>query len=226
MQGRAVMRRVMTLCGLVVVFALGTDAQVRPQNSLFLGSSFPAIAAAFPSAGPAAIPAPTPEPAPADPQGIYGVIQNFNFQISGGFTYMRFYEIPNTTGDLDGFNISLVYYPRGGHWGVDGEFVAAFAPQNGVTTTLDAGMGGGRFRFIKGSGSEIWVHALVGGAHFSPQMPYGSESALASEAGAGIDLAPPHRRAAVRIEADALGTYFFGTYQVSPKVSVGLVYKF
>jgi len=137
MQGRAVMRRVMTLCGLVVVFALGTDAQVRPQNSLFLGSSFPAIAAAFPSAGPAAIPAPTPEPAPADPQGIYGVIQNFNFQISGGFTYMRFYEIPNTTGDLDGFNISLVYYPRGGHWGVDGEFVAAFAPQNGVTTTLD-----------------------------------------------------------------------------------------
>jgi len=222
------MRHAASLCGLLLVFALGAGAQVRPANSLFLGSSLPALAATMPSPGAAALAAaePEPSPAPAEPQGVYGVMQNFNFQAYAGFTYVRFYELPTTTGNLDGFNLSIVYYPHGRRWGLDGEFAAAFAPQNGVGTTLDAGMGGGRFRLFSTRGVELWAHALGGGAHFTPKTIYGSESALAFEAGGGIDLTPRHRRFAYRVQADVLGTYFFGTYQYNPKISLGIVYKF
>jgi len=222
------MRRAATLCGMILILAFGASAQIRPGSSLFLGSQFPALAAAVPSPNPEAfaVAAPEPIPAPAEPQGIYGVVQNFNFQVYGGFTYMHFYELPGTTGNLDGFNVSAAYYPHGGHLGLDGEFVAAFAPQNGVSTTLDAGMGGARFRVWNHHGGELWAHALVGAAHFVPQTPYGTENALAIEAGGGLDVAPRNGRLGYRVEADVLGTYFFGTYQYSPKISVGLVYKF
>ena len=70
------------------------------------------------------------------------------------------------------------------------------------------------------------MHALVGLAHFVPLTPYGSDNALAIEAGGGLDIAPKNGRLAYRVEGDVIGTYFFGTYQYSPKISVGLVYKF
>lgn len=222
------MRYAAILCGLILTLAFGASAQIRPGSSLFLGAPFPALTAAAPYPSPAAFAAAAPEPiaAPAEPQGVYGVIQNFNFQVYGGFTYIRFYELPGITGNLDGFNVSVVYYPHAGHWGLDGEFTAAFAPQSGVTTTLDAGMGGGRFRVSGLRGVEVWAHALAGGAHFTPRTPYGSEGAFAFEAGGGIDLTPRNRRIAYRVQADVLGTYFFGTYQYNPKISLGIAYKF
>lgn len=165
-------------------------------------------------------------PCVASAQGVYGVMQNYNFQIYGGYTYLRFYELPGITGNLDGFNASLVYYPHGGHFGLDGEYFIGFAPQNGVSTWLEGGMGGGRFRLAGPRGIEIWAHALAGGAHFTPKTPYGTENALAFEGGGGIDLTPNRRRVAFRIQADVLGTYFFSTYQYSPKISAGVVYKF
>lgn len=223
------MRHAATLCGLILVFAFEASAQIHPASSFIFGSPFPALAAAVPSPGLAAwTPAAAPEAiaSPAEPQGVYGVIQNFNFQFYAGFTYFRFYELPGTTGNLDGFNVSVVYYPRAGHIGLDGEFEAGFAPQAGVTTTLDAGMGGARLRVSSRHGAEVWVHALAGGGHFTPKTPYGGEGTFAFEAGGGLDLAPSNRRIAYRVQADVLGTYFFGTYQYNPKVSVGIVYKF
>lgn len=222
------MRHAATLCGLILFLAFGASAQIRPQSSFFLGSPFPALTAAVPSPSPEAFAAAVPDPiaAPAEPQGVYGVIQNFNFQAYAGFNYFRFYELPGVTGNLDGFNVSVVYYPRAGHWGVDGEFAVGFAPQAGVNTTLDAGMGGGRVRLFGARGVELWGHALAGGAHFTPRTPYGGESAFAFEAGGGVDVAPRNRRLAYRVQADVLGTYFFGTYQYNAKVSVGIVYKF
>ena len=216
----------------LLVFAGGAAAQVNPPTGgLLVHSELPALAVAVPTPSPAAYlppatPAATPAPAATDRQPVYGVLQDFNFQIYGGFTYVRFYELPGITGNLDGFNVSVVYYPHAGHFGLDGEFVAAFAPQNGVGTTLDAGMGGGRFRPSGPRGIEVWGHALAGGSHFSPKTPYGGEGAFAFEAGGGVDLTPSHRRLAYRVQADMLGTYFFSTYQYNLKLSVGLVYKF
>ena len=223
------MQRAAVLCGLILVFAFGASAQIRAGSSLFFASPLPALTAAAPSPSPEpfATAAPEPMPAPAEPQGVYGVVQNYNFQIYGGFTYFHFYELPGTTGSLDGFNVGMAYFPRAGHLGLDGEFEVGFAPQNGVNTTLDAGMGGARFRVSNHHGDELWVHALVGLAHFVPLTPYGNDNALAIEAGGGLDVAPRRNgRLAYRVEGDVVGTYFFGTYQYSPKIAVGLVYKF
>ena len=226
------MRSAVLVLGASLVLATGAAAQVNPPTGgLLVNSELPALAVAVPTPSPAAYlppatPAATPAPASADRQPVYGVLQDFNFQIYGGFTYVRFYELPGVTGNLDGFNVSAVYYPHAGHFGLDGEFVAVFAPQNGGGTTLDGGMGGGRFRLSGPRGIEVWGHALAGGAHFVPKTPYGSEGAFAFEAGGGVDLTPSHRRLAYRVQADMLGTYFFSTYQYNLKLSVGLVYKF
>lgn len=223
------MRRAAVLCGVILVFAFGASAQTRSENSLFFGSTFPALTAAFASPVPGALAALPAEPAamPAAPQGVYGVVQSYNFQIYGGFTYFHFYELPGTTGNLDGFNVGVSYFPKAGHLGLDAEYVAGFAPQNGTLTVLDAGLGGARYRVSNHRGDELWVHALAGVSHFVPLTPYGGDNAFAFEAGGGLDIAPKRNgRLAYRVEADVFGTYFFGTYQYSPKVSVGVVYKF
>jgi len=221
------MRFAALVLGATLIFASSAAAQVNTSSSFLL--PVPTFAA-VPTAASPAYPAAEPEPASAGSatvrQPIYGVVQDFNFQAYAGFTYVRFYELPGITGNLDGFNVSLVYYPHAGHLGLDGEFVAAFAPQNGVGTTLDAGMGGGRFRLSGSRGIEIWAHALAGGAHFVPKTPYGGETAFTFEAGGGVDLTPSHQRLSYRVEGDLLATYFFSTYQYNPKISVGLVYKF
>jgi hypothetical protein len=214
-----------------LVFAASASAQVSPASGLLLNSEVPVVAEAVPTPDPAGYLPPALAEAIASSSStnrspVYGVLQDFDFQLYAGFTYIRFYELPGATGNLDGFNVSLVYYPHASHLGLDGEFMAAFAPQNGVGTTLDAGMGGGRFRVSGPRGIELWAHALAGGSHFSPKTPYGSEGAFAFEAGGGVDLTPSHRRFAVRVQGDLLGTYFFSTYQYNAKVSVGFVYKF
>jgi hypothetical protein len=165
--------------------------------------------------------------APADPpQGVYGVFQDFNFQAYAGYTYFRFYEVPNLTDNMNGVNFSAVYYPRGGWLGPDGELIAAFGSQSGVTSKFASGMGGVRLRHSAPRGLEVWVHGLVGGAHFLPQTAYGGLNAFSFEAGGGVDLTPHHRRLGYRLQADMVGTRFFGTYQYSPKISAGVVFKF
>jgi hypothetical protein len=185
-----------------------------------LGSPMPAFAFASATPGPTAA---APEPAP---QGVYGVLQNYNWQAYAGYTHFVFYEIPGVTGNLNGFNMSLVFYPHGGHFAGDGEFMAAFAPNGSVNTTMTLGMGGARYRVDAGRGIEIWGHGLVGVAHFSPQTAYGGQNAFAFDVGGGVDLKPRHGRIAYRAQVDMVGTRFFGTHQYNPKVSVGIVYRF
>jgi hypothetical protein len=225
----------MRYAGLILwlVFACNASAQVNPAGDAPLASSTPTLAMAVPPPGPAPflaagepVPVPTPAPDSNGRQPVYGVLEDLDFQVYGGFTYFRFYELPGITGNLDGFNVSLVYYPHAGHLGVDGEFAVGFAPQTSASTTLDAGMGGGRFRVTVPHGVEVWAHALAGGAHFVPKTPYGSETALAFEGGGGVDFTLPHQRFGFRVEGDLLGTYLFSTHQYSPKISVGVVYKF
>jgi hypothetical protein len=109
---------------------------------------------------------------------------------------------------------------------LDAEGLAVFGSQGGTNTHLFSGMAGPRFRWTARRGFELWAHGMIGGAYFSPKTPFGSQGALAYEGGGGIDLNSPHSRFAIRLSADLLGTAFFSTYQLSPKFSAGLVYKF
>lgn len=207
------MRHVSFLGAAVLMLASAAHAQVNSASTLLAGSPMPAFA----------LPAANPEPAP---QGVYGVLESYNWQAYAGFTHFTFYELPGVTGQLNGFNMSIVYYPHGGHWAGDGEFDAVFAPQQGINTHMSVGMGGVRYRLDAGRGLEIWGHGLVGGAHFAPQTAFGSMNALAFDVGAGVDLNPRHKRLGIRAQVDWVPTLFFGTHQYNLKESVGLVYRF
>ncbi len=222
------MRHGLILFGIVLIFAFSANAQVNSGVSLLVGSPMPAFAAAAPAAMPAAsalalgaAPAPAPEP---EPQGVYGVLQSYNWQVYGGYTHFVFYELPGVTGNLNGFNMSVVFYPHGGHFAADGEFVAAFAPEGNLSTRIAIGMGGARYRLAGPQGLEIWGHGLVGGAQFVPQTAFGSTGAFAFAVGGGADFTPRHRRLGFRAQVDMVGTRFFGTHQYNPKISLGVVY--
>lgn len=161
----------------------------------------------------------------AMPQVLGGVFEHYSWQVAGGYTFIRFYELPSITQDLNGFNFSMVYYVK--DWfGLDGEFAAAFGSQAGFPAHYLFGGGGPRFRWSAPRGLEVWGHGLVGHTHFTPQTAAGNQDAFAYEVGGGVDINAHHQRWAYRIEADMIGSHYFGTYQFSPKVSAGLVFKF
>lgn len=172
----------------------------------------------LPSAPLSANPAPPPQLA----QGVYA---NFSGQAYIGYTYLRFFEVPGTQKNTNGFNFSVQYYLR--DWiGLDGEFVSNFGSDLGQTSHFLLGVGGIRIRKSGPYNTELWAHMLGGGAKYLPQTAFGSQTSLAYELGGGVDLQAHSRRIAYRVALDAVGTNFFNTYQVSPKVSVGVVFKF
>jgi hypothetical protein len=203
----------------------GTSMMIEPPVPAITLAAAPDPADPVPAGEPsAAAPVPAdPEPAP---QGVYGVLQSYNWQAYVGFSHTSFYELPGVTGQLNGFNMSIVYYPRGGHWAADGEFATGFAPQDGINTHLAIGLGGVRYRVDAGRGVEIWGHGMVGGAHFYPRTAFGSQDAFAFDLGAGVDLNPHHRRLGFRAQVDWTPTLFFGTHQYNIRESIGVVYRF
>jgi hypothetical protein len=240
------MRHSAFLFGAILLFTASAGAQAKVADSVLPASpapeaagvlsaanSSPTLALAIaPVAGPVGAPgaAASDSSAPSDPAAqqptVYGVLQNYNWQLYAGYAFVRFYEVPTITQTMNGLELGIVYYP-GGKWiGADGELVAAFGSQAGVTSKFLLAMGGPRFRWLAPRGVELWAHGLVGGTHFLPQTPYGSQSAFAYEVGGGVDLNVHHRRLAYRAEAGMVGTRYFNTYQYSPKVSVGIVFKF
>jgi hypothetical protein len=128
--------------------------------------------------------------------------------------------------NANGFDIGAVYYYHSSFYGADGEMVGTFGSALGYNSRFTFASGGPRFRWNGPRGLELWGHGLVGIADLVPRTAYGPENSFGYEVGGGIDIDAHHRRIAYRAEADLLGTHFFGTYQYSPKVSVGIVFKF
>jgi hypothetical protein len=218
------MKHVAILGAVLLMMASAAQAQGNSASLQLFGSSTPAFSMVAPvTADPGAG---DPVPAEPAPQGVYGVLQNYNWQAYVGFSHISFYELPGVTGQLNGFNMSLVYYPHSGHWAGDGEFATGFAPQDGVTTRLAVGLGGVRYRVDAGHGLEVWGHGMVGGAHFYPRTPFGSQDAFAFDIGGGVDLNPHHKRLGFRGQVDWTPTLFFGTHQYNIRESVGVVYRF
>ncbi|MGD0403066.1 MAG: hypothetical protein ABSB66_07700 [Candidatus Acidiferrales bacterium] len=224
------------LIGSVLFMAMSANAQINVANT---DGSFAQVSLATPSgngfsipalpaspAGITGIPAEVPTAVNADPpQYVQSVYENYRWQAYVGYEYLRFYEVPAITLNSNGFVYSLVYYLK--DWiALDGELNATHLNELHTGGWLLMGAGGVRFRWSGPRGVELWGHALGGYSHLTPQTAYGNEHAPAFEAGGGMDINPNRRRIAYRVEADMVGTRYFGTYQYSPKVSVGIVIKF
>jgi hypothetical protein len=133
--------------------------------------------------------------------------------------------VPNTITNNNGFTLSGAYYLR--KWvAADFELTDGIGTQAGQRSQILFTGGGARLRWPTSSPLEFWVHALVGDSYLTPKTAYGSQSALGYEGGAGVDLRHHRSRIVYRLSADIVGTRFFGTYQYSPKVSAGVVFKF
>jgi len=159
------------------------------------------------------------------PQTVQGIYPELYWQASFGYTYMRFYELPGVRVNTNGFNASMAYFFK--PWmAAEGLLEGGVGSQNGQTAKSVFSGGGLRMRMAGPAATELWVHGVIGAAHFSPKTTYGGTAAFGYEAGGGIDLHPRSQRLAYRFAADLVGTTFFGTYQISPKISAGVVYKF
>jgi hypothetical protein len=171
-------------------------------------------------------PAPAAPALPAAmPQDVQGVFNKYSWDLYAGYTFFRFYEVPGTSSNMNGGNLSAVYYYR--DWlGADAELMATYGSQPGQNSWLVFGGIGPRFRYVGPKGIDLWAHAMIGGMFIDPQTPYGGQGALAGLAGVGVDLNAHHRHVALRVAIDGIASRFFNTYQISPKASVGIVYKF
>jgi len=221
------MRKSVILFGAILLLAVGAGAQANSEGETMLASATPPApaAATMPTSdayGSAATSLPDrPE------SGVYSVFERYNWQLSVGYTFFRFYEVPSITHDMNGINFSVVYYLHGGSVGADAEMVAAEGGlQSGTTSKFASGMGGLRYRSRLTHKVDWWVHGLAGVSHFLPQTAWGGQTTFAYAAGAGVDFNVHRHRIAYRISGDLIGTRFFGTYQYSPKVSAGIVFKF
>jgi hypothetical protein len=222
-----------------LVAASGAGAQSNFGNSVSLVPSPFVAAASAPNvtfapaasssisadlAAPIASPEPAPSPAPM-PQSVQGVFERYQSDVAVGYTFFRFYETPSDQLNGNGFNISGTYWYHD-WWGPDAEFFATYSTQPGVNSWVGLGAGGLRVRKVMERGLDVWAHGLIGVAYLAPKAPYGDEWGGAAVLGVGADLNAHHRHVAYRLAVDAVGTHFFGVYQLSPKVSVGVVFKF
>jgi hypothetical protein len=164
---------------------------------------------------------------PGAAQGpILGVRPTYYWQLYAGYTFFHFYEVPTLKNLENGFDVAVTYFPNDRWIGAEGDLMATFGSQSGCISKFTLASGGARVRWAGPQGTQLWLHGLIGGAHFLPQTAYGGQNALGYEMGGGVDISGHHRRIAYRFEADAVGTKFFNTYQFSPKFSAGIVFKF
>lgn len=216
----------------ILLLSVGTAGAQTASEGALLAAPAPSITRAvesplFSSALRGALlnsarPAPAPVPAP---QEIEGVFPDYSWQASFGFTYTRFYEAPGTIVATNGFNVSMAYALK--PWvAAEGVVDAGVGTQAGQSAQSLFTGGGLRLMASQNDSLNLWIHGDAGEAHFAPKTSYGGENAFGYQAGAGVDISPRHHKLAYRLGIDMLGTSFYGTYQVSPKISAGIVYKF
>jgi hypothetical protein len=198
-----------------------TSAPVEPP--LLISAATPA--STEPLAAPALGSDSSSEP-PAQRANVYSVFETYKWQAYAGYTFFRFFALPSRKENMNGLDVGLVYYPTASRFGIDGDILAQFGTFFNQSSRFTSYMGGPRFRWQAPRGIELWAHGLVGFAKFLPQTALGGQTGFSYEAGGGVDLGAYRRRIAYRVEVDAVGTRFFHANQVSPKISVGVIYRF
>lgn len=203
--------------GSAVALAIATDTTQPPALWANAAPAEPIAAAPLPASS---------EPAAAQFPPVYNVLHGDSWQLYAGYTFFRFYEVPSLINTENGFDVGLTFFPHAGWIGLEGNLQSTFGYQAGCTSKFVMPAGGLRLRWAGTRGIQVFVHGLAGGAHFFPQTAFGGQNAFAYEAGGGIDITRGYHRLGYRAEVDAVGSRFFGTYQYSPKVSAGIVFKF
>ncbi|MGC2293903.1 MAG: hypothetical protein WA450_18280, partial [Candidatus Acidiferrales bacterium] len=123
------MKYISVLAGALLSLALTAGAQTNFGNyvtlaapSFMTSSPSPATptssgttmfgAPAFATSSPVfALPTPIPPPQPP-PQGVQGVFEKYSYDVSVGYTFFRFYEVPGIRSNMNGGNASIVYWYR------------------------------------------------------------------------------------------------------------------
>jgi len=127
-----------------------------------------------------------PAPPAPKPNFIYGNRDDYRWQLAIGVGFYRFQSnIINAS--LVGTNTTVSYFTNS--WlAVEGNIVTGFAPAINVNEHVKYFGGGGGIR-VGGRRNrfEPWGHVLLGGAHLQPQTANNSRSALAVQAGIGLD---------------------------------------
>jgi hypothetical protein len=204
----------------VAVFSDTSAAQVTLFNTSTTDAY--SFATSTPSSPEPAAPAAAPAP---KPKFVFGDRDDYRWQLAVGLAFYRF-ESNILYASMLGVNTTLSYYTN--TWfALEGNVVTGFAPPVVDNDHVKYVGGGGGIR-VGGRRNQFepWAHALVGGAHLQPQTAApGSRSALAAQAGIGLDYRV-NSRLSLRAELDWVYTTFFKQTQNNFQATTGVVFHF
>jgi hypothetical protein len=160
------------------------------------------------------------------PQSPYAGRATLPWQVSVGYQFNHI----NVRGSLIpfntiGVNASVVRYIVQG-FGVEAAAGGGYgiAQQNAKAGTLFVGAGA-HLIYMNRTRFEPWAHGLIGGATLNLGHPIPAKTGtIAWIAGGGLDyrISP---RLAVRVQADYLGTHFWGAFQRNLQIVGGFVWN-
>lgn len=208
------MRKALFLLGMVISLTAIANAQSSTTGSSLLPSSF-------------LLPAPPPTAAPAmqdQDDATHGAFPRRGLEFGVGYSYFHFDSGHNLSPNLNGFNASLAYYLKD-MLGAEAEMTGALGLQAGQSARFVFVGGGPRVRLTGPAKLEVWVHGLVGYAHYVPQTALGNQGAFGFELGGGVDYRARYWLS-YRVAADMIGSTLFSSSQFSPKISAGIVINF
>lgn len=167
------------------------------------------------------------EPAPLPPGGHpYNLASEPRWQLGFGFSGMNFNGPFPLKGNLWGVNSSLSYFIN--EWfAVEGVATSVFSTKMIYDREhIKVGVYGGGIRMVyRETRWQPWGHLVMGFAHEQPQTAWGGRNAFAYVFGGGED----YRISSLlsfRIQADLVGTAFFGQHQRHYQATTGLVLNF
>lgn len=208
------MRKSIFIFAISLIISAGARAQVQPVNSAVPSTSAATSATSGPNGagtgnGDVSL-------------SVFEGPTRFEGAIEYAFTHHE--ELPNHHPNLNGFVGSLTWFLQH-NVGIEGQLLGGLANGGPTLAKLAFAGGGAHARARATDRLQPWAHVLVGYATILPQTQFGKQRGFGWEAGGGID----YRMLtwlSIRGGADALGTTFFNTNQVSPVIHGGFVLNF
>lgn len=164
-------------------------------------------------------PAPVPSGAPGHSTMDSRVLVGFGYQFN-------YFDVSGNKTIMNGVSGSVSYFFND-YFAIEGATSATFGNFSSITAEHLIFYGGGGRIQLRGRRVQPWAHALIGGGYtrFTQGVGPATFNGLGIMAGGGVDYKfSPH--AAVRVQADYLGTRFGGAWQTTLSVGAGIVFDF